>query len=187
MRRAGIDIPKKKSARLKLISKLAENVRAQTGQRENISKGLERVNYYRETLTALMDIFEIPPELINISFLESSFNPDAKSKVGATGAWQFMRHTGKHFMRIDQYVDQRLNPVISSISAFHLLKQNFQILKDWSLAIAAYNSGTKHLLRARRKLMRRDVKKINLEKALKNYSHPHIGFASENFLVSSWL
>jgi membrane-bound lytic murein transglycosylase D len=66
--------------------------------------------------------------------------------------------------------------LIASVAALHLLRENKKILKSWDLAVTAYNSGTKHLVKARREL-----KVDTLEDILKNYSHPHLGFASKNF------
>ncbi len=84
--------------------------------------------------------------------------------------------------KISKYVDYRQSPIVSSLAAFHLLKQNYKILKRWDLAVPAYNSGTKHLIKAQRKYSKRMKKsKVSLEYILKHYDHAHIGFASQNF------
>lgn len=166
--------------RKRVFFKLSKNIRSQTGQKDSIQQGIDNFQVYEKTIRKYFKTFNLPYELHAISFLESSFNLRAKSKVGASGVWQFMPFIGKHFMRVDNYIDHRSNPLTSTISALHLLKQNKTILKRWDLAIPAYNSGTKHLLKARRKL-RKHKKKISLENIFKFYSHSHIGFASKNF------
>ena len=178
LKNAKIKVPKGKSKRKSFFKKLAGNLRAQTGQKDNIQRGLFNILPYEKSMNKYFERFRLPKELKAIPFLESSFNTKARSKVGATGTWQFMKHIGKHFMPVNNYIDGRLNPLMSTISALHLLKQNKQILKSWDLAITAYNSGPKHYIRAKRKLKKSNA---DLEYILKNYKHPHIGFASVNF------
>lgn len=173
-------IPKSWKKRNKLFKKLAQNVRTQTGQRDMIYNGMIRAIPYFEYLYKTIDAFKLPRELIAITFLESSFNPKAYSKVGAAGAWQFMPYISSLFMpRRNDDLDYRLSPVISSVAAFHLLKQNKMILKRWDLAVPAYNSGTKHLVKARKKFKK--VKNLDLAYILEKYDHAHLGFASKNF------
>ncbi|MDH5581237.1 MAG: lytic transglycosylase domain-containing protein, partial [Bdellovibrionales bacterium] len=176
-----IRIPKNKIKRKRLFTRLAQNLRSQTGQKNNIVQGLRNFQAFKKPIKRFFKTFDAPYELRAVAFLESSFNINAKSKVGATGVWQFVRFIGKHFMRINKVQDERLNPIISTLGALHLLKQNYKILGRWDLAVTAYNSGTKHLLKARRKL---GVKKPTLSQVLKTYDHPHLGFASTNFYAS---
>lgn len=178
LRRSDIKIPKSKKARTKFFNELSSNFRAQTGQYDNIHQGIKNYLLYEDFIEQVFQNFDLPHELIAISFLESSFNTKAKSRVGATGVWQFMKRTGKSFMHIDRYQDGRLNPLLSTISALHLLSQNYKILDRWDLAVPAYNSGTRHILKARRLLKKKDM---SLEDMLKGYDHPHVGFASKNF------
>ena len=176
-------IPKKKKIRIKFFKNLAANIRAQSGQRNRIFEGVIRSYPYLPFLQKQLVNFNLPQELIAISFLESSFNVKAKSKVAASGIWQFMPFISNLFMpKISKYVDYRQSPIVSSLAAFHLLKQNYKILKRWDLAVPAYNSGTKHLIKAQRKYSKRMKKsKVSLEYILKHYDHAHIGFASQNF------
>ena len=178
LRKYGVKIPSSKASQKKFFKKLAKNLRTQTGQRNHIRQGI--INYipFESLILKYFKLFKVPKELIAIPFLESSFNMNAKSRVGATGVWQFMRRVGRYFMPINKNIDSRLNPFISTISALYLLRQNKQILKRWDLSVKAYNSGTKHILRAKRKLKKPNM---SLEDMLKYYEHPHIGFASKNF------
>lgn len=180
LKKHGLKIPRKGKKRARFYRAKGKNLRAQTGQQDNIEQGIKNLKTYEVFINKLFKAFNLPKDLLAISFLESSFNTKAKSKVGATGVWQFMRYIGRAFMKVDKYQDGRLNPAISTVAALHLLAQNKQILKRWDLAIPAYNSGTKHLLRARRKLSKR-FKRVTLATILEHYKHPHIGFASKNF------
>ena len=183
LRNAGLKIPKAKKKRRAFFVNLAKSIRTQTGQRNKVYKGVVRSIPYLPFLKAQVKNFNLPEELLAIAFLESSFNPSAKSKVAAAGVWQFMPYIGNLIMpKMTKNMDYRNNPVISSLAAMHLLKENKMILKRWDLAVTAYNSGTKHLQKAIKKYSRFTKKsKIDLEYILKHYKHQHLGFASKNF------
>lgn len=171
--------PPDKAARAIYFRRRAEAVRAQTGQRNFIEAGLLRAAPLRAFLESLFTAAEIPTELLAIAFLESSFNNRAHSRVGALGVWQFMPLVASHFLpRRTDSLDYRQNPVISTIAAIHLLRENFKILKRWDLAVTAYNSGTRHLVRARRELAHPAP---GLEAIFRYYQSGHHGFASKNF------
>lgn len=176
--KAKVKIPKNKKKRIKYFKSLGNGLRAQTGQRDKILAGIKNYQIYKKPIDKYFSIIKQPKELLAIPFLESSFNTTAKSKVNATGAWQFMRRVARYFMNVNKFQDDRVNPLLSTISALHLLKQNKQVLKQWDLAVPAYNSGTKHLLKAKRTLK---IPNIRLEHVLTKYKHGHIGFASKNF------
>jgi membrane-bound lytic murein transglycosylase D len=179
--RTQFKIPRNKKKRKRFFIGLAKNLRTQTGQRDMIQRGIVRSIPYFPYLEEKIKLFNIPRELLAIPFLESSFNPKAYSKVGAAGAWQFMPFIASLFMpRRSKHVDYRLNIFVSSLSAFNLLRENKMILKRWDLAVTAYNSGTKHLLRARKKLRKRK-RSFTLPNVLRSYNHAHLGFASKNF------
>jgi len=183
LKNSKIKVPKGQKQKNKFFLKLAKNIRTQTGQRNKVFKGIVRSIPYMPFLKKQIKNFNLPKELLAIPFLESSFNPIAKSKVSAAGVWQFMPHISNLFMpKIKENIDYRLNPVISSLAAMHLLKENKLILRKWDLAVTAYNSGPKHLKRAIKILSKKRKKsRIGLDYILKNYKHPHIGFASKNF------
>ena len=169
--------PADASARKKYFEAKALNIRTQTGQRDLIEAGIANMAPYAPFFRQLFDEFDLPRELLAIPFLESSFNNGAHSKVGALGIWQFMPLIASYFVpKRNDTIDYRLNPLIASVAALHLLRENKKILRSWDLAITAYNSGTKHLVKARRELGAN-----RLEEILKRYSHPHLGFASKNF------
>ncbi|HXH75108.1 MAG TPA: transglycosylase SLT domain-containing protein [Bacteriovoracaceae bacterium] len=179
IKRAGVTIPTQKEKRIKFFTSLAENVRSQTGQKNFIRDGVTRSQPYQKFLRKYFKAQNLPSELLAIPFLESSFNPDAQSKVNALGAWQFMPLIASYFVpkRTDS-IDYRSNVGVASISAAFLMTENFKILKTWDLAVTAYNSGTKHLLKTRRELA---TSKIDLEEVIKHSDSGHFGFASKNF------
>ncbi len=178
--KARLVVPKNQKKKKSFFLNLARNIRTQTGQRDKVYHGVLRSIPFLPFLHHQLDNFVLPREVLAIAFLESSFNTTAESKVAASGIWQFMPFISDHFMpNISANLDYRSNPVISSLAAFHLIKENKKILGRWDLAIPAYNSGTKHLLRAKRKYKNKDD--FSLKYILDNYEHDHIGFASKNF------
>ncbi len=153
-----------------------QNVRVQIGQKDSILEGLKNSFKY---LPMIEDIFKengLPWELTRIPFVESSFNIDANSKVGAKGIWQIMGKTGKGFMETKSNYDERYSPFKASAVAAKLLKENYDILKSWPLAITAYNHGPSGLKRASKQLRTKDICKI-----IAKYKSNTFGFASQNF------
>ncbi|MEK6201353.1 MAG: lytic transglycosylase domain-containing protein, partial [Desulfobulbaceae bacterium] len=105
------------------------------------------------------------------------FNPDACSKVGASGLWQFTRTTGKRYLRIDHTIDERQDPFKASHAAAKFLKRNYSILGSWPLALTAYNYGTSGMMRAKKD-------KGSYEKIFQEYQEGYFKFASRNFYPS---
>ncbi|MDE6279116.1 MAG: transglycosylase SLT domain-containing protein, partial [Paramuribaculum sp.] len=95
---------------------------------------------------------KLPVELQYLPGLESALNPNAVSKAGAVGLWQFMPATANGLgMEVNSLVDQRRDPRKSSRAAAKYLKQLYEIYDDWSLAIAAYNCGPGNVNKALRR------------------------------------
>ncbi len=128
--------------------------------KEHIKLYVEKRRSLIETMLGLslyyMPIFEealeregLPLELKNLPIIESSLNPNAVSRSGATGLWQFMLPTARGLgMEISTLVDERRDPITASANAAKYLKQLYGIYNDWSLAIAAYNCGPGNVNRA---------------------------------------
>ena len=127
----------------------AEWVRFQLGQADRFREGLERSGRWESHIARTFAELGLPPELAALPHVESSFTPTAYSKVGASGLWQFMRSTGRLYMRVDDTVDERLDPFRSTEAAAQLLANNYRALGTWPLAITAYNHGTAGMRRAR--------------------------------------
>ncbi len=96
--------------------------------------------------------FQLPRELKNLPIIESALNPNAESQVGAKGLWQFMPSTGRMYgLTINDYVDERCDPVKSTIAGLSYLKDLYAKYGDWKLAIASYNCGPGRVDKAIRK------------------------------------
>lgn len=99
-----------------------------------------------------LDKYEIPLELKYLSVIESGLRPTVKSRVGATGLWQFMYRTGRMFgLENDSYIDERMDPVMATDAACRYLKYLHGLYGDWSIALAAYNAGPGNVNKAIRR------------------------------------
>jgi membrane-bound lytic murein transglycosylase D len=161
-----------------LTAALAD-VRFQLGQADRFRAGVERSGAWREHIAAVLAAAQLPPELIALPHVESSFDPTAYSKVGAAGMWQFMPGTARLYMRVDGAVDERMDPFRATEAAAQLLANNFRLLGSWPLALTAYNHGAAGMRRARDTLGTDDFAVI-----ARRYRGPAFGFASRNFYPS---
>lgn len=110
---------------------------------------MARAKYYFPIFERYLDEYKIPLEMKYLAIVESALHPKAKSRVGATGLWQFMYGTGKQFkLAVNSYVDERQDPVKSTIAACKYLSYLYNFFNDWDLALAAYNSGPGNVLKA---------------------------------------
>ncbi|MET0282476.1 MAG: transglycosylase SLT domain-containing protein [Steroidobacteraceae bacterium] len=157
----------------------AKNVRFQLGQSDRFRAGLERSGQWEAHIAQAFANLGLPPQLAALPHVESSFDPTAYSKVGAAGLWQFMPGTGRQFLRIDDAVDERMDPFRATEAAAQLLDYNFRFLGSWPLALTAYNHGAAGMRRASDALGTADIATI-----VRNYKSPSFGFASRNFYVS---
>ena len=156
-----------------------DDIRFQLGQADRFRSGLIRSGAWETHIAETLANLGLPAELAVLPHVESSFNPSAYSKVGAAGLWQFMRSTGRRYMRIDGAVDDRLDPFRSTEAAAQLLAYNYRVLGTWPLALTAYNHGTAGVRRAKETLGTDDIVRI-----VRSYSSRSFGFASRNFYVS---
>lgn len=164
----------------KLLSNLKDapnRVRAQTGQKDYFSKGLLIANKYMPHLEKIFVDHNLPAEISRLPLVESSFNEMATSKAGAVGLWQFLNGTGKKFLLINSFIDERRSPLKSTEAAAELLKENYMILgKSWPLAITAYNHGPGGIKKATKLLKTKNIVKI-----IKYFESSRFSFASENY------
>lgn len=99
-----------------------------------------------------LDRFNMPLELKYLAIVESALNPEARSRVGATGLWQFMYGTGKMYnLNVTSFVDDRRDPIRSTIAACEHMNDLYKMYKDWLLVLAAYNSGAGNVNKAIRR------------------------------------
>ena len=157
----------------------AEDIRFQLGQSNRFKQGVIRSGEWRDYIDSVFSDMGLPKELAILPHVESSFNPNAYSRVGAAGLWQFIRATGRRYMTIDYIVDERMDPFAATRAAARLLQYNHEIIHSWPLALTAYNHGLASMRRAVNTIGTRDIEVI-----VRNYKGRYFGFASRNFYVA---
>lgn len=121
-------------------------------RRRTMAKLMALSDYYFPMFEEQLDRYGLPLEMKYLAIVESALDPRAKSRVGATGLWQFMFSTGKLFgLEVNSYVDERSDPIMATEAACKYLKSLKKSLGDWDLALAAYNSGPGNVAKALRR------------------------------------
>ena len=123
---------------------------------KNRKKSFERLmgvsEYYFPLFEEALAKQNVPLEIKYLAVVESALNPRAVSKMGATGLWQFMYHTGKQYgLKIDSYIDERSDPLKSSEAATKYMTNMYKMFGDWDLVLASYNSGPGNVSKAIRR------------------------------------
>lgn len=117
--------------------------------RRSVAIMLGAQNFYMPIFEEALEAFGLPLELKYLPVIESGLNPNAVSRVGATGLWQFMLATGKQYgLEVNSLVDERRDPLKASYAAAQYLSDLYKIFGDWSLVIAAYNCGPDNINKA---------------------------------------
>jgi len=121
-------------------------------KREQMEVMLGLSDYYFPMFEEIFDLYGLPFELKYLAVIESALNPRARSRVGATGIWQFMLSTGRMYkLQVNTFVDERRDPVAATHAAAKFLNDLYNIYNDWVLAIAAYNCGPGNVNKAIRR------------------------------------
>lgn len=117
--------------------------------RHSVSYMLGAANFYTPIFEEALEAYGLPLELKYLPVIESALNPQATSRVGAAGLWQFMVATGKQYgLEVNSLVDERRDPIKSSYAAAQYLKDLYKIFGEWNLVIAAYNCGPENINKA---------------------------------------
>lgn len=159
---------------------LRKSFRVQTGQRDAIANGLPFADVWLGRMESIFESIGTPPELTRIGLVESSFNPQAVSRVGAVGIWQFMEAPAKSYLILDpaRQIDERRSPLKAGIAAAKMLKDNNKILKYWPLSVTAYHSGMRPFL----EVLRRKLAKSQFQGIFDPCgSRSRLGWAGQNY------
>ncbi len=154
-------------------------IRYQQGLSDRFRAGLARSGRWRSYIDTEFSALGVPTELAALPHVESSYNPDAQSHVGASGIWQFTRSTARRYMRVDHVIDDRNDPFVATRGAGKLLAHNYSITGNWPMAITAYNHGLAGVRRAMRQYG--DTNYVDI---LRKYRSRTFGFASRNFYLA---
>lgn len=152
------------------------SLRAQRGLRERTQQALETSGKYLPSMEGVFSSYALPLRLTRLPLVESSFNVEAYSKVGAAGLWQFIPSSARIYMRLNDVVDDRRDPWISTDAAARHLRDDYAALGSWPLALTAYNHGRGGIARGLAQ-----TGGTELPDLIRGYNSKNFGFASRNF------
>jgi membrane-bound lytic murein transglycosylase D len=125
--------------------------------RPHMEKYLLRSTRYEPLMKKVLRDNKLPEDLFYIALIESGFSSQAFSHASAVGYWQFIRGTGKRYkLKINQLIDERRDPVLSTQAAAEYFKDLYGIFNSWYLAMASYNVGEGRVIKASRKYKTQD-------------------------------
>lgn len=143
--------------------------------RNRFEQWLLRFGRYRPLVENIFAEFDLPSDLVNLSLVESGFNPYAYSRAKATGPWQFMKGTGQLYgLRIDHYVDERRDPIKSTVAAARYLRDLYDLFGAWPLAMAAYNAGEGKVMRALQRAQAESFSEISRTKLIRRETKQYV-------------
>ncbi|MFT5654943.1 MAG: membrane-bound lytic murein transglycosylase D [Arenicella sp.] len=171
----------------------ANRIRCQSGNRDRMQEALQQFNLYRPTILDALESQNLTPELQYLPFVESAFNPQALSHVGAAGLWQIMPDTGRSLgLTVNYAVDDRYDPTGATYAAAKYFRNSVNKLSEAAFengyavtakdlnpfVITSYNYGVRGMQRA--------VKQVglNYERLLREYKSPNFQTAVKNFYAS---
>ncbi|MEM7370019.1 MAG: LysM peptidoglycan-binding domain-containing protein [Bacteroidota bacterium] len=118
-------------------------------RRDQVSRMMGLSKIYFPMFEEELDKRGMPLELKYLPIVESALNPHARSRVGATGMWQFMLGTARMYgLKVNSFVDERKDPYKSTLAAMSYLENSYEEFGDWLLAIASYNCGPGNVRKA---------------------------------------
>ncbi len=147
----------------------------QTKGRKVFNRWLARSRRYIPLMKRLLRDQGLPEDLVYLALIESGYNPRAYSRRKAMGLWQFRYHTGKRYgLKVDWWIDERRDPVKSTIAAARYLKHLYDRFECWYLAAAGYNAGEGKILRA--------IKRYKTEDFWELTRYPYLKRETKNFI-----
>lgn len=175
------------------IEKSAERIRCQSGNRDRMQGALQQYHLYRPIILDALEKENLTLELQYLPFVESAFNPEALSHVGAAGLWQIMPETGRSLgLTINHAVDERYDPDPASYAAAKYFRNSVDKLSEVAFengysvtardlnpfVITSYNYGVRGMQRAIKQVG------LNYERLLLEYRSPNFQTAVKNFYAS---
>ena len=151
-------------------------IRSQTGLADRFAEAAKTAKNYLPYMERIFSAEGLPVELTRIAFVESMFQVNALSKVGAKGVWQLMPATARKYIKVNRFIDERSSPLKATLAAAKFLRDNHEKLKSWPLTITSYNHGVYGILRAVK-----STHSNNLDVIVANYKSASFKFASKNF------
>ena len=146
-----------------------------TGIHDRFEQWLLRLSRYRPLVDKIFTEFHLPSDLVYLSLVESGFNPYAYSRAKATGPWQFMQGTAKAYgLRVDNYVDERRDPIKSTVAAARYLRDLYDLFGAWPLAMAAYNAGEGKVMRALHKAQVESFSEISKTRLIRRETKEYV-------------
>lgn len=127
---------------------------------------LENAVEYRVYVRKCVSERDVPKELEYLPVVESGYKTAVRSRSGAIGMWQFMSNSVRPFLKLNDYVDERYDPWLSTQAGLSKLEDNHRIFNDWLLAIAAYNCGNGKMIKTIKKAGTSDYWELVEKKAL---------------------
>ncbi len=138
--------------------------------RPTFERWLVRSGQYMDSMKRILEQEGVPTDLVHLVFVESGFNPQARSVASAVGPWQFIRGTANLFgLKVNSWVDERKDPDASTIAAARYLKHLYGLFNSWPLALASYNAGEGAVGRAIQRQGTRDFWSLRLPEETRNY------------------
>ena len=154
----------------------ADRVRGQAGLRDRFREAIEISGMFMSGIEQILGEHGVPDIVKSLPFVESMYNYQARSRVGASGVWQMMPGTARQYVQMDSAVDARSDVWLAAEGAARILADNYRRVRSWPLALTGYNHGIAGMERAIRQ-----VGSSRIDAIVERYQSRTFGFASRNF------